>query len=730
MRSLSATLLAEQKQMSVTPLVKLVLTHGETTHEYDLTRILKLTHNEEAYSHKLSVVLENADGALSALDLKGYKAALSFGLVTGEGDEVSACAPQWVLWHQLDSAPGLLRAELTCVGIPNLLAEDRASAKYLPEASDTKTVKTLIQQICGATLSCFSHCKAYEVVFDSEDSLIGSYCPKDGFRVYVNGSRLASLRRLIDYTHCVMRFAGDGKVHILNPTITGEVYDQEYTLESGHTFFSKAYRRTLVMPNYLSVSTPEDAETAYAGYASDEESIDALGYAVRQFEQCALVSNAQADAIAAAILSKYRLWSERGAANAPMNVGAEIWDYVKVTDQRQEDYRVGNIGSLTRTYNAGEPGPSGSRSPTEFSLRFSFGGWLSVRALLSDIETYPSGFGNAGQDLSRLSVKDLYAENITAENIDMAWLDPDNTIDLSQIGDTLDNLPDGQVYARVKTVHIDAEGGIKLDEYILYAEGYNPSLKEPKISKQTTAPEDPEVGDLWLDTSDIPNMTYRWSGAAWLPLAATNLDVLPDGNIYQRVKSAALSSDGLVLLDQVNIGSVYDLVAKTDITAHHVKLSYCVEDSAHQTVSSYDKGYWDSKPDDMDDIDDGAYWKKVYYTEISAGHIKVYSGTVFQDEWYSDGAGTEIDERYGITIGGVGGLMFKYGGTLAARLYADSATLRISAAGRPIVMVGTCLQIPSFNAFPSATFGRMFAYAGDNRFWVYRGGAWHYMADG
>jgi len=692
MRSLSATLLAEQKQMSVTPLVKLVLTHGETTHEYDLTRILKLTHNEEAYSHKLSVVLENADGALSALDLKGYKAALSFGLVTGEGDEVSACAPQWVLWHQLDSAPGLLRAELTCVGIPNLLAEDRASAKYLPEASDTKTVKTLIQQICGATLSCFSHCKAYEVVFDSEDSLIGSYCPKDGFRVYVNGSRLASLRRLIDYTHCVMRFAGDGKIHILNPTITGEVYDQEYTLESGHTFFSKAYRRMLVMPNYISVSTQDDAETAYAGYASDEESIDALGYTVRQFEQCALISNAQADAIAAAILSKYRLWSERGAASAPMNVGAEIWDYVKVTDQRQEDSRVGNIGSLTRTYNAGEPGPSGSRSPTEFSLRFSFGGWLSVRALLSDIETYPSGFGNAGQDLSRLSVKDLYAENITADNIDMVWLDPDNTIDLSKIGDSLDNLPDGETYARVKSLHMDAEGGLILNEHILYADGYDPTSKF-----------DPSLHDF---------------------------DDIPEGVVFQRVKSAALSTDGLVLLDQVNIGSLYDLVAKADITAHHVKLSYCVEDSGHQTVSSYDKGYWDSKPDDMDDIDDGAYWKKVYYTEISAGHIKVYSGTVFQDEWYSDGAGTEIDERYGITIGGVGGLMFKYGGTLAARLYADSATLRISAAGRPIVMVGTCLQIPSFNSFPSATFGRMFAYAGDNRFWVYRGGAWHYMADG
>ena len=692
MRSLSATLLAEQKQMSVTPLVKLVLTHGETTHEYDLTRILKLTHNEEAYSHKLSVVLENADGALSALDLKGYKAALSFGLVTGEGDEVSACAPQWVLWHQLDSAPGLLRAELTCVGIPNLLAEDRASAKYLPEASDTKTVKTLIQQICGATLSCFSHCKAYEVVFDSEDSLIGSYCPKDGFRVYVNGSRLASLRRLIDYTHCVMRFAGDGKIHILNPTITGEVYDQEYTLESGHTFFSKAYRRMLVMPNYISVSTQDDAETAYAGYASDEESIDALGYTVRQFEQCALISNAQADAIAAAILSKYRLWSERGAASAPMNVGAEIWDYVKVTDQRQEDSRVGNIGSLTRTYNAGEPGPSGSRSPTEFSLRFSFGGWLSVRALLSDIETYPSGFGNAGQDLSRLSVKDLYAENITADNIDMVWLDPDNTIDLSKIGDSLDNLPDGETYARVKSLHMDAEGGLILNEHILYADGYDPTSKF-----------DPSLHDF---------------------------DDIPEGVVFQRVKSAALSTDGLVLLDQVNIGSLYDLVAKADITAHHVKLSYCVEDSGHQTVSSYDKGYWDSKPDDMDDIDDGAYWKKVYYTEISAGHIKVYSGTVFQDEWYSDGAGTEIDERYGITIGGVGGLMFKYGGTLAARLYADSATLRISAAGRPIVMVGTCLQIPSFNSFPTATFGRMFAYAGDNRFWVYRGGAWHYMADG
>ncbi|MBA7669494.1 hypothetical protein ES703_77625 [subsurface metagenome] len=433
------------------------------------------------------------------------------------------------------------------------MAEDKASEKYMPDEEDTKTVKTLINQILGATLACYSHCQAYEVVWEAGyDTLADTYKPKDSYRIYVGGSRLAAFRRALDLTGNVARVQADGKWHIFKPTISGVVYDSQYSLESGHTFFSKAYRNTLVIPNRIVVKSQPDDDPQYSGSAQIDGYAD-LPEAVKKtdYKQMRLESNSQADDIAAAILSKHQLWSEMGAADVPMNVGAEVFDYVKVGAFSAKDvFRVGNLGHLTRHYNA---------KKAEWRMAFSFGGWLTARKVLE-------GLGITADELeayfSRLMVKDLYVENILAENMNFVWIDPDNTIDLSKIGDNLDNLPDGEVYARVKTLHLDA-GEIKLDEHILYKAGYNPTEKMP--------------GDA-------------------------DLDNIPDGAIYQRAKSAALTAGGLVILDQVVVGT-YGLVKSTDISAGHIILEEC--------------------EGDIDDIDEGSIYGKVRKTDISAGHIKL-----------------------------------------------------------------------------------------------------------
>ena len=45
---------------------------------------------------------------------------------------------------------------------------------------------------------------------------------------------------------------------------------------------------------------------------------------------------------------------KRSFMRVPMNVGAEVWDYVKVTDPRTGGSRVGNIGSIVRRYENGK----------------------------------------------------------------------------------------------------------------------------------------------------------------------------------------------------------------------------------------------------------------------------------------------------------------------------------------------------------------------------------------
>lgn len=420
MRTLTTALKTAQQKRSLYPAVKITFSKsGETDVVVEDDKILSINHPEEPYRQSAEVLLDNSTGYFTDLDLKGWQAVISYGLVTKEVKEYSDCAPLTVRSQQLNSSPGKLTCELRMNGIPDMLAEDRASEAYVPKkdkdtgdydpsSADTDTVKDLLTKIIEATMTCFSHCHAYQVVYDSEDSLIDSYKPRDGFRIYHNGSRLAALRRLIDFTHCMMRFGSDGKIHILKPTTTGSNYDYEYSLASGHTFFAKAYRKTLVIPNYIVVQSNKDDEPQYSGYAKDQDSIDAFRE-IRQFARTRLEGDGQGEDIAEAILGKYQLNAEMGAAEVPMNCGAELLDYVKVTDEKREgNYRVGNIGSITRKY-----------KPGQYTMQFSFGGWLTVRGLSSNLEVYPDG---VQQHIEELFVDELYATYIYTTMIDAEFL--------------------------------------------------------------------------------------------------------------------------------------------------------------------------------------------------------------------------------------------------------------------------------------------------------------------
>ena len=230
MRTLSATLLKAQKAGAINALVKIVLTYDVYSYTYTKPRILDITYKENRNLQSAEITLDNSDGELTDIDLKGYQGVLSFGVKTSAGEEYSPAAPMWVIAQRFDSTADKLTCTLSLIGICNLMAEDKASETYQPDTDDTKTVKTIISQILGATLDCFSHCSAYSVEWDSEDDLIDSYTPKDAYRIYTGNNRLSAVNRLLDYTKCVMRAENDGKLHIFVPTTTGEVFDYEYSL--------------------------------------------------------------------------------------------------------------------------------------------------------------------------------------------------------------------------------------------------------------------------------------------------------------------------------------------------------------------------------------------------------------------------------------------------------------------------------------------------------------------
>ena len=342
MRTLTDTLKKAQQSGFIDALVKIVLTSGASTYTYTKPQILDIKNTEDGSLQYIELVLDNSDGTLTALDLRGFKGILSSGAITSAGEEYSACAPMWVLAQEFDSDPNKLTCTITLVGICNLMATDEASEAYQPDDTDNKTVKTLIGEIAGATLACFNLCKAYEVVWDAGyDTLADTYKPKDAFRIYVGNNRNSAIDRLLDYTLNVKVVKADGKIHIFKPTTSGTTYDYEYSLESGHPFFSKALRNRLVTPNYIKVQSRDDDDPKYSGIAKDP-AYDSLPAELKKhhYKKTYLESDDQGKDIAEAMLARAQMWCAAGAANVPLNVGAEAFDYVKVTDKREGDYRI------------------------------------------------------------------------------------------------------------------------------------------------------------------------------------------------------------------------------------------------------------------------------------------------------------------------------------------------------------------------------------------------------
>lgn len=734
MRALTTTLSAEQQKGAVRKLVKIALTGG-TTYAYEKDRIIKITETEDGSLQSADVVLRNADATLTDLDFKGYEATLYFGLVTSQGDEYEALPPMWVVSHQFDSDPNNLDCVLSLSGIFNLMMEDHASESYIPASDDKEIVKNLIDAIAGATLACFSHCTAYDTIWESGyDTLADTYTPADSFRIYVNGDRKSAIDRLLQYTKNVAVVKSDGKIHIFKPTTSGSTYDYEYALDSGHPFFAKALRNSLVIPNYIVVKSRTDDDDQYTGYATDATSYALLPK--REYFETYLESNDQAGDIAEAKLAIAQMWSQAGSASVPMNLGAEVFDYVKVTDSREGDYRVGNIGQIRRYYSIAPKGQQSSR----WEMTFVFGNWQTVRKALANLNLTSDELQNY---FSRLVVKDLYAEHIQADSLDMVWIDPEGNIDLSQIGDTLDNLPDGEIYARVKSLHLDA-GGIKVDENIIYSAGYDPTGK--------------------------------------FDLGTNTLDDIPEGAVYQRVRSAALTAGGLILLDQVQVGDTYGLINKTDISAGHILLSSVVQSSTYQTVSSTQKTTWNDKMDGdttLDGIPNGSTYVRVRSTCIDSGYIELNSVTRVNGEWY-DESGVEIDAANGINIygttnalttrasktgtvqcsvnssgqitAGAGNVLlgatgitivgqvltFKEGSTTRGYVYgssflhtlvvegstglgliSDAGDVLISASGYGINLVGNYLGVASKASAPTASQGRMYYNTTDKKLYLY-----------
>ena len=394
MQTLTATLEQAQKIMGDV-LVKIVLTQqgDSTTHTYDLgttNRIMALSHPEQEWGQTANVLIDNRDANLSALSLEGYTGVLSYGYKTSAGDEYSATAPLTVISQKNDTIfrpNGDLLTSFGLAGLFNLWGEQEATEAYVPDRINTDTVKTILDAIAGATLTAFDTYPAHTITYDSgyDDSIINAFTPRDAFAIGKGESRLSAFRKAMSYLKSKARIendAGTATIHIFQPTITGVTFDYEFNdaqALTNHNFFNKSVRTRLVLPNKVVVRGHPDYDEPFASYTgndTDADSYAALGnqyYTETIYVRAA--SNAECTRLAEAKIQGYQIAAERGHGLAPMNVGQEVMDYVKITDSAAGDTRIGNIGFLQRNYRQG--------GPFEFEFRFGklFAGGLAGTAI-------------------------------------------------------------------------------------------------------------------------------------------------------------------------------------------------------------------------------------------------------------------------------------------------------------------------------------------------------------
>lgn len=314
-----------------------------------------MIHPESEWSQAATIIVDNRDKNLTALDLTGYKATISYGYNTSAGDEYSACAPLIVMSQRDDTLfrQGDLQTIFRAKGIFDMMADDEADDNYFGKDDDNFTVRDFLIGVATGSGRpyCFNHCKLWAITFDSgyDDGIINDFKPADYFQVNFKESRLSAFKKLLAFTKCKARVEADYEIHIFQPTISGTTYDYEYNdAVTGHNFFEKSVRNRIVIPNRVYVSSHPDHQPVYRGNAIDVDSANALGRYIKEFHWMRLESNAQAAAIAAAKIQNYQIGQEKGHGYAPLNCGQEVIDYVKITDSAAGDTRVGNIGYLTR----------------------------------------------------------------------------------------------------------------------------------------------------------------------------------------------------------------------------------------------------------------------------------------------------------------------------------------------------------------------------------------------
>ena len=125
-----------------------IVINSITYDNYSNNILVGVRKNQETEdSQTAEVVLDNAGKRFTNLNLRGLTAIISY----DEGSGLTAIPTLTVVTQDDITSGGNYQTVLSLVGIPDLLAEDKASKEYIHNPTDIKTVKDLLTEVLDGT---------------------------------------------------------------------------------------------------------------------------------------------------------------------------------------------------------------------------------------------------------------------------------------------------------------------------------------------------------------------------------------------------------------------------------------------------------------------------------------------------------------------------------------------------------------------------------------------------
>ena len=411
----AGSLLAAQQAASAEPYVKIDIgPDGAPDYTYSSLsdEIIKLKHIERPFGGTAAIILNNYDKSLKDIDFRGRRVEISYWF-EGIGGTAGKTAPLWVLSDRELSSEGQNEVELICIDIWNVLSllkmgiggtrlagtitgtlalQDTVtgetsgatgtvillgtayvhlgdvSGKFVVGEKAKKdggnyitidTVGTVgsssgpawnwdvrdktIENILDQLLSSIS----VDVDIDDSDGIVDSYKPPYS-TVMGQTTFLQVVQDMLRKTMLGFRMQNDGDLHLFE--IDDTPGDEVYTYDTDHVFYVDIRDLSLILPNRIICV---DGEGGHQGSAENATAIAAFMAITSFIGADKLVNNTEADSLAAAELARSEWNSAAGTIVAPMNVGQELFDYIKVIDSRNDITYYGWVGGIVREWESG-----------------------------------------------------------------------------------------------------------------------------------------------------------------------------------------------------------------------------------------------------------------------------------------------------------------------------------------------------------------------------------------